>query len=77
MNLFNSLMLWKKSTEMCSPESYALLYSIITSSVLISLAGVYVWMRFIRTQPAAIKADIIHEGESQEAADGKLLVIAS
>lgn len=42
-NLFDS--------KQCSGESHALLYAIFIMAVLISAGGVYVWRRFIRTQP--------------------------
>lgn len=51
MSLVQSIGSWGKSTQSCSATSHALLYSILFSSVLISAVGVYVWRRFIRTQP--------------------------
>lgn len=42
---------WLRNTESCSAVSHALIYSIMTVTVLISIAGFFVWRRFIRTQP--------------------------
>ena len=49
--LVNGLVTWHRSTYMCSPASHAFLYVLIASSTAIALGGVYVWRRFIRTQP--------------------------
>jgi uncharacterized membrane protein YidH (DUF202 family) len=50
---------WGRSTQSCSATSQALLYSIIVSSILISAVGVYVWLRFIRTQPMKASVPMI------------------
>lgn len=49
--LLSGLVRWQRSTQMCSPPSHAFLYVLIASSTAIALGGVYVWRRFIRTQP--------------------------
>jgi phosphate/sulfate permease len=45
---------WGKSTNSCSAESHVLIYLIVVMALLISVGGVFVWRRFIRTQPAAL-----------------------
>ena len=45
---------WVRSTQSCSATSHALMYSIMASTVLISVGGVFVWRRFIRTQPKGV-----------------------
>jgi len=35
----------------CSLVSYSLVYAILAMSLVISAGGVYVWLRFVRTQP--------------------------
>lgn len=64
MEFFTSLFSWAKSTQMCSPMSQTLLFSIILSSLLIAVGGVYVWRRYIRTQPAPNAA--MFQGEVDE-----------
>lgn len=49
--LFWALADWVESTNRCTPFSHALLYSIAAMSVMISVGGIYVWRRFIRSQP--------------------------
>ena len=48
---FKILRAWYQSTESCSAYSHALMYAVLVSSVLIAVGGVFVWRRFIRTQP--------------------------
>lgn len=43
---------WGRKAYSCSPESHALAYAIVAMALMISIGGVYVWRRFIRTQPA-------------------------
>ena len=43
---------WFARSQMCSPASHYLVYSIIASSAIISAGGVYFyWWRFIRPLP--------------------------
>lgn len=51
---FKVIAAWGKSTNSCSAESHVLMYSIVVMAVLISVGGVFVWRRFIRTQPATL-----------------------
>lgn len=41
---------WAQSTQMCSANSQALLYTMIASSLSIAAVGFWVWCRFIRTK---------------------------
>ena len=50
----NGLMNWKRSTQMCSPASHAYLYVLLASWVAISLAGIYLWRKVIRTKRSTI-----------------------
>lgn len=63
MEFLTSLFSWAKSTQMCSPMSQTLLFSIILSSLLIAVGGFYVWRRYIRTQPAPEAAVFQDEGD--------------
>lgn len=49
MGLFS----WARSTQMCSPMSQTMLFTIIVSSLSILACGIYVWKRFIRSKPAS------------------------
>lgn len=49
--LVNGLVRWQRGTQMCSASSHAFLYVLFASSLAIAIGGVYVWRRFIRTQP--------------------------
>ena len=50
------LLQWKRSTQMCTPQSHALLYVLIASWVAISLGGIYLWRKVIRTKPSSVPA---------------------
>ena len=46
----SGLIQWKRSTQMCTPASHAFLYVLLASWVAISLAGIYLWRKVIRTK---------------------------
>jgi hypothetical protein len=48
---YNFFVNFFRTSERCSAESHTLIYLIMGSSLLITCIGVYVWLRFIRTQP--------------------------
>jgi hypothetical protein len=50
---FRVLRAFYRSTNTCSAESHALMYSVAASTVLIAVGGFYVWRRFIKTKPSA------------------------
>lgn len=41
------------SRHECSPESYALVYALVGMAIVISVGGIFVWRRYIRTRPDA------------------------
>jgi hypothetical protein len=45
---------WGARAYSCSPQSHALMYSIIAMAILMSFGGIFVYKRFIRTQPAPV-----------------------
>lgn len=52
-----SIFSFAKTAQMCSPTSQYLLFSIIFSSLMISVGGIYVWRKYIRTQPGVVATD--------------------
>lgn len=42
----------------CSPITYSLVYAVLAASLAISAGGVYVWLRFVRTQPEVKVSDV-------------------
>lgn len=52
-SLYTWLTGWGKETYSCSAESHTFAYTLLIMSVIFSTGGVYVWRRFIRTQPSA------------------------
>ena len=69
MDFILSLVSWGKSTQMCSPVSQTLLFSLIFMAISIAVAGVYVWMRFIRKQPVSV-VQVESAAQSSDSAGG-------
>lgn len=58
IDVARGLIRWQRSTQMCSAPSHAFLYTFMASSTAIALGGVYVWRRFIRTQPISKPTEV-------------------
>lgn len=50
-NFAQGLSDWHRSTYMCSAPSQTFLYVLVGSWIAISLGGVYLWHRVIKTKP--------------------------
>jgi hypothetical protein len=46
---------WHRSTYMCSAPSQTFLYVLVVSWIAISLGGVYLWHRVIKTKPQSLR----------------------
>ena len=50
----NGLIQWRRSTQACTPESQAFLYMLLASWLAISLGGIQLWRKVIRTPRQAV-----------------------
>ena len=57
-------------SQSCSAESHYFTYAIFAQAVFWSAVGVFVWRRFIRTQPGASSSDLMRSTSLRASADG-------
>lgn len=51
----NGMANWKRSTEMCTPESHAFLYVLFAGWFAIAAAGIYLWRKVtVKTRTQAL-----------------------
>ena len=74
MSIISNLLSWGKSAQMCSPVSQTFLFVVIFCALSIAVAGVYVWMRFIRKQPGKASAPKVLV-EDVSVVDGRVSIV--